>query len=42
MPQVYLRTPLYDKIVQSMQDVTQFVNQAVEEKLKKEEKQGAK
>ena len=36
MPQVYLRKGLYDKLVQLKTDVTVFVNEAVEEKLKEE------
>jgi len=38
MPIVYLRKKLYDEIVKRGHDVTDFVNKAVEETLKKEEK----
>ena len=39
MPSIYLKKALYDKLVQLETDVTVFVNEAVEEKLKEEKEE---
>lgn len=40
MPQVYVSTVLYDAIIQKGQKPGGFIKKAIEEKLKKEEKDG--
>ena len=39
MADVYIKKELYDKIVLLRKDVSKFVNEAVREKLEKEEKE---
>lgn len=38
MPTIYLSKELYDEIIKRNQDVTEFVDKAVKEALKKKEK----